>query len=176
MAGKHVIVLGAGLLAGLCAGAGVTSGTADIPLAPGVDLARYTGKWYEIARLPHRFEKNLSHVTATYSLRDDGKILVLNEGRKKNGKHTSIEGKARVPDPARPGLLKVSFFLFFYSDYRIILLDDDYQWAVVTGKNRDYLWILSRSPTMEPSLYDRLAAFVREKGFDTGLLQQVPQD
>jgi lipocalin len=159
--GAHIVLLG--LAAGLCA-------------APHPGTSTYAGKWYEIARLPHRFEKDLTHVTATYSLKENGKIGVLNEGRKKNGKHTSIEGKAYVPDPARPGLLKVSFFLFFYGDYRIILLDPDYRWAVVMGKNRDYLWFLSRSPAMDAPLFDRLTAFAKEKGFDTEPLQKVPQD
>lgn len=150
--------------------------TRDIPLVQKVDLARYMGKWYEIARFPHRFEKNLSHVTANYTLRDDGKVTVLNEGRKKNGKPSSITGKALVPETAAPGLLKVSFFLFFYSDYRIILLDEDYQYAVVTSGTRDYLWILCRTPQMEPLLYARLVNFVKAKGFDTTRLQKVVQD
>jgi apolipoprotein D and lipocalin family protein len=150
--------------------------TQDIPLVQKVDLARYVGKWYEIARFPHRFEKNLSHVTATYTLRDDGRVTVLNEGRKKNGKPSSITGKAWIPDTSAPGLLKVSFFLFFSSDYRIILLDEDYQYAVVTSSERDYLWILCRAPRMEPQLYARLVNFVKAKGFDTGRIQKVAQD
>jgi lipocalin len=150
--------------------------TADIPLVKEFELNRYLGKWYEIARLPHRFEKGLTHVTADYSLRKDGKIRVLNQGLK-NGdpkKRKTAEGKAYVPDSANPARLKVSFFLFFYGDYRIILLDEkDYQYAVVTSKTRDYLWILARQPVLEEELYQKLTGFVREKGFDMSKLIKV---
>jgi len=98
-----------------------------------LDLNRYLGTWYEIARFPHSFEKNLVGVTATYSLRDDGKIEVLNQGFKNtlNGELSKAEGKAKIPDPQKPANLKVSFFWIFYAEYNVLELDENYRYAMI---------------------------------------------
>ena len=113
------------------------------------DLHRYLGTWYEIARYDHRFEKGLVGVTATYSMRDDGKIKVLNQGYKNSldGKHSEAVGKAKTTD--EPGKLKVSFFWIFYADYFIMELDENYQWALIGSSSDNYLWILSRTPKLD---------------------------
>jgi len=147
-----------------------------IPLAPEVDINRYTGTWYEIARLPNRFEKNLTRVTAAYSLLPDGRIKVVNRGfDSTSGTWKEVTGKAKIPDRSQPALLKVSFFWIFYSDYRIIDLDTDgYSWAMVTGKTKKYLWILSRTPVMDTDAYDSLVRKAASMGFDVMRLYTVP--
>jgi lipocalin len=143
-----------------------------------VDLKRYVGKWYEIARFDHSFEKNLVGVTATYSFRDDGKIKVLNEGYKftLDGKHSKATGKAKVPDLKEPGKLKVSFFWFFYADYEILELDTvNYQYALIGGGSPDYLWILSRTPQMAPETYNMLLQKAKDRGYDLSKLIKVAQ-
>ena len=112
-----------------------------------VDLARYMGTWYEIARYDHYFEREMTLVTATYAFKPNGKIMVLNEGYK-NGKHKQVIGKAYLPQANDPGKLKVSFFLWFYSDYYILELDPDYRYAVIGSSSEKYLWILSRTKTL----------------------------
>jgi apolipoprotein D and lipocalin family protein len=151
--------------------------TESIPPVSAFELSRYLGTWYEIARLPHRFEKGLSRVTATYTLNLDGSIRVLNRGFKAAGnKWSQAEGKAWLPDPGVPARLKVRFFWPFSAEYKIIRLDPDYRWAVVTSGSKKYLWILSRTPVMDAAEYESLIDFVRENGFDTGKLIRVEQD
>ncbi len=141
------------------------------------DLNRYMGTWYEIARYDHRFERGLVGVTATYSLREDGKIKVVNRGYKGSfdGKMSEAIGKAKIPNPEQKARLKVSFFLFFYSDYLVMELDSDYQWAVVGSKSDNYLWILSRKPFMEEDLYQEILKRVRKRGYDISKLIKVEQ-
>lgn len=149
--------------------------TKKIPAVRQVELKKYLGTWYEIARFPHAFEKGLDNVTATYTLRKDGKIEVVNSGYKK-GKKKSVKGTAWIPDPASPGNLLVSFFRFFKSTYKIIRLDENrYQYAVVAGGTMDYLWILCRKPAMSDELYHELLAFAAENGFDIRKILRVPQ-
>ena len=106
------------------------------------DLSKYLGTWYELARFDHSFERGMDNVTAEYYLRDDGKVDVFNSGWK-NGVFKTANGKAKQPDPKTdPAHLRVSFFLFFYSDYNVLMLDDNYQVALVGSKSPDYLWIL----------------------------------
>jgi lipocalin len=142
-----------------------------------LDLNRYLGTWYEIARFPHSFEKNLQGVTATYSLRKDGKIKVLNQGYKGSldGKKSVAVGKARIPDPSNPARLQVSFFLWFYADYLVMELDPGYQWAMIGSNSPNFFWILSRTPQMDPVLYDKLIANAKERGYDTSRIQKVEQ-
>ena len=143
-----------------------------------VDLERYTGVWYEIASLPTTFARNLVCVTATYTLLDDGKVEVLNQGYKStpDGKLSSITGTAWVPDPNEPGQLKVSFFPIISSQYNIIVLDEeDYSYAMVTGKNYNYLWILSRTPQMESETYDMLIQKAEDWGFDITKIEVTSQ-
>jgi apolipoprotein D and lipocalin family protein len=142
-----------------------------------VDLARYVGTWYEIATIPQRFQKGCVGVTATYSLRPDGKIRVINRCRKNTlgGELRDIEGKAWVVDKSTNAKLKVQFFWPFSGDYWIIELDSDYRWAVVGHPNRNHLWILSRTPQMEQALYDDLLDRIGNKGYDIARIKQTLQ-
>jgi len=151
--------------------------TLDRSTVKQLELSRYLGTWYEIARFPHSFEKTLQGVTATYSLREDGKIKVLNQGYEGsiNGPLKTAVGKAKIPNPADPSKLKVSFFLFFYADYLVMELDPDYQWALVGSKTENYLWILSRTPKMDPAIYDKLVANAKKRGYDISKLTKVQQ-
>lgn len=140
-----------------------------------VDLARYMGTWYEIARYEHYFEKGMTHVTATYATKPNGKIMVLNEGLKR-GKHKQVIGKAYQPQATEPGKLKVSFFLWFYSDYYIMELDKDYQYAVIGSSSEKYLWILSRTKTLPAPVYAELLQRIQKRGYNTEKLILVQQE
>ena len=144
-----------------------------------VDLERYAGKWYEIARLPNSFEKGLVCTTAKYTLKDDGRVGVLNEGYRgsKEGGKSSANGTAWIPRPQEPGKLKVSFFWPFSSDYWILALDGKgYTYAMVGNPSRKYLWILCRQPVMDEDIYAALVESARSLGFPTDPLYRVPQD
>lgn len=142
-----------------------------------LDLERYLGTWYEIARYDHSFEKGLEGVTANYSMREDGKIKVINSGYKGglDGKKSIAEGKAKIPNPQEPSKLKVSFFWIFYGDYFVMELDENYQWAVIGSKTDKYLWILSRTPQMEPDIYNDLLKRLKKRGYDISKLILVKQ-
>lgn len=147
--------------------------TSDIAAVQNFEPDRYMGTWYEIARLPQYFERDLNEVKARYTPNDDGTIQVENSGVR-DGIMESITGKARLRHPdANPltGELRVSFFWPFYSDYRIIELAPDYSYAVVTAGSRDYLWVLARRPTMEKDLLDGILNRAKEHGFDIGELE-----
>lgn len=141
-----------------------------------LDLQRYLGTWYEIARFDHRFERDLAGVTATYSMREDGKIRVLNQGYKNtlDGKLSVAEGKAKLTD--EPGKLKVSFFWIFYADYFVMELDENYQWALIGSKSDKYLWILSRTPKLEEPVKNYILDKARNRGYDTSKLIWVEQN
>ena len=141
------------------------------------DIDRYLGSWYEIARFDHRFERDLVGVKATYSYREDGKIKVVNSAYKEtlDGKKSEAIGKAKIPNPTEASKLRVSFFWIFYSDYLVFELDEDYQWAVVGSQSDNYLWILSRQPIMEESLYRDLLARIKNRGYNTSKLIRVKQ-
>ncbi len=140
-----------------------------------LNIDRYLGKWYEIARYDHRFERGLTGVTAEYSFRKDGKIRVINSGYKDSmkGRKSVSEGKAKIPDANVPSKLKVSFFLFFYGDYFVMELDKDYQWAVIGSSSDKYLWILSRTAKMDDVLFEQLLTKIRNRGYDTNKLIKV---
>ncbi len=142
-----------------------------------LDIDRYLGTWYEIARFPHSFERGLVGVTATYSLNEDGTIKVVNQGFKDslNGDLSVANGKAKVPNPENPARLRVSFFWIFYSDYRVMELDDEYQWAVVGSSSSNYLWILSRKPQISEVLLADLKKRIKKRGYDLSKLQLVEQ-
>ena len=142
------------------------------------DTTRYLGKWYEIARLDHSFERGLSHVTADYSLRQDGGLKVLNRGYKDaDAKWKEAEGKAYFVDKKDVGYLKVSFFGPFYGSYIVFDLDQqDYSYSMISGPDKSYLWLLSRTPTMDPALQRRLVEKARGLGFDTSKLIYVKQN
>ena len=140
-----------------------------------LNIPHFMGKWYEIARYDHTFEKGMTHVTAEYSLESNGKIRVINRGIK-NGKPKEIVGKAKQPDPVEyPGRLKVSFFLWFYSDYYILELDKDYQYALIGSSSDKYLWILSRTPELPKDILDKLLANIKQRGYDLSRLVYVEQ-
>ncbi|CAA6823020.1 MAG: Outer membrane lipoprotein Blc [uncultured Thiotrichaceae bacterium] len=144
----------------------------------GFDVQRYLGKWYEIARLDHSFERGLSNITAEYSIKDDGSIRVLNRGFKDSAQEWSeAEGKAKFTDAKDVGALRVSFFGPFYGGYNIIELDkENYQYALIVGNNMKYLWILSRSPILDPMIQERLISKASELGFPTNELIIVKHD
>ena len=149
----------------------------DTKVIPDFNLSKYLGTWYEIARFDHSFERNMDNVIAEYVLRPDGKVDVVNSGWR-NGLYKEANGKAKQPDPVTsPAHLMVSFFLFFYSDYNILMLDDDYQVSLVGSSSPDYLWILSRTPFIEDDqLLDSIIKEAQRRGYDTSKLIWVDQD
>ncbi len=142
-----------------------------------VNLERYVGQWYEIARYEHRFQKGCVGSKATYSLRDDGKITVVNEcfDESFSGKLRSAKGKAWVVDNQSNAKLKVSFFWPFAGDYWIIDLGANYEYAVVGHPKRKYLWVLSRTPEMDENLYNEILARLEKQDYDTSKLLKSPQ-
>ena len=142
-----------------------------------VDLKRYLGKWYEIAKYPVIFEKNLVAITATYSLRKDGKIKVLNAGKKGtlDGKEKTAVGKAWVVDKKTNAKLKVQFFWPFSGAYWIIELGENYEYAVVGHPKRKYLWILSRTPKMDEELYKMILKKIESHNYDLSKIEKTPQ-
>jgi apolipoprotein D and lipocalin family protein len=149
----------------------------DIKTVEHVDVKRYMGTWFEIARFPQRFEKGLVGVTANYTLLPNGNVRVLNTGHKQNldGKLKTAKGKAKVVDASTNAKLKVSFFWPFAGDYWILELGKDYEYAVVGDESRKYLWILSRTPQMDEAAYNGLLERAKDKGFDISKLEKVPQ-
>lgn len=144
----------------------------------GLEIDRYLGKWYEIARLDHSFERGLIRVTAEYSLRDDGTVRVVNRGYDpEKGEWREAVGKARFAGNPEIGRLKVSFFGPFYGGYNIIALDrEHYDYALVCGPTRSYLWILSRAPELEAAVQERLIEKAADLGFRTRELIFVEQE
>jgi len=141
-------------------------------------LEKYLGKWYEIARLDHSFERGLIRVTAEYSLRDDGGVKVLNRGyAAKDSLWKESEGKAYFVKESNQGYLKVSFFGPFYGSYIIFELDhEDYQYSLVCGPDRSYLWILARTPKLDKIILDTLIAKAAAAGFEVEKLILVEHD
>jgi apolipoprotein D and lipocalin family protein len=140
------------------------------------DAKRYLGKWYEIARLDHSFERGLEQVTATYSTMDDGGLRVINRGFNPDRQvwQQSI-GKAYFTGSPSTASLKVSFFGPFYGGYNVIALDKDYQHALVCGPDKDYLWILSRTPTISPEVKQQMLDTATRQGFPVEKLLWVKQ-
>jgi len=159
----------------------LTLGCTGVPkgLSPvaGFEAQRYMGKWYEIARLDHRFERGLSDVSATYALEDDGTISVHNRGFSEADRAwKEVQGTARFRGDRTVGSLKVTFFWPFYGGYHIIALGrDQYSYAMVTGPSRSYLWILSRTKRMDRATLDGLVRQATEWGFATDRLIYVRQ-
>ncbi len=144
----------------------------------GFELNRYLGQWYEIARLDHPFERGLSNIGAHYSLRDDGGLTVLNRGYNDQAKAwKEAEGRAYFTGDPTVGSLKVSFFGPFYGGYHIIALDRvQYSWAMISGPNRDYLWILARTRQLPPAVLEPLIQQAKALGFATDQLIWVKHD
>ena len=135
------------------------------------ELNRYLGDWYEIARLDHSFERGLEAVKAEYSLRDDGGIRVINSGRDSESQVAQqAEGRAYFVEKPNLGHLKVSFFGPFFGSYVIFELDENYQYAFIAGNNRDYLWLLARTPEVSEELIDQFISRASLLGFDTSQL------
>jgi apolipoprotein D and lipocalin family protein len=149
----------------------------ELKTVESVDVKRYMGTWFEIARFPQRFEKGLVGITANYTLLPEGKVSVVNSGYKGdlNGKLKTIKGKAWVADTKTNAKLKVSFFWPFSANYWILELGNDYEYAVVGDESRKYLWILSRTPQMDEAVYNELLKRVQDKGFDISKLEKIPQ-
>lgn len=143
----------------------------------GFDINRYLGKWYEIARLDHSFERGLEQVTANYSLLDDGRVKVVNRGFSKSSNDwKEAVGKAYFVRKSDEGYLKVSFFGPFYSSYVVFGLDQkNYQYAFISGPNESYLWLLSRTPSVERDVIDLFVKTAGEMGFRTEELIYVDQ-
>ena len=143
-----------------------------------VDLPRYAGTWHEIARFPHRFQKDCYATRAVYTLREDGLIGVYNECRKGavDGPVKAVNGKARVVDKHTNAKLEVSFFWPFWGDYWIIDLDPGYQWAVVGHPSRRYLWILSRQEKLDEEIMNGIRLRLQQQGYDLSKLLFAPAD
>ena len=163
------------ILTFVVSGCSMKNRTSDIPAVTEFDLNRYMGKWYEIARYPHRFERGMNYVSATYTLLPSGKVEVLNSGIDKNGNRKTIKGIAVAVPPAGSGELKVSFFRPFYGAYRIIYLSQDYDFAIVTSSTKDYLWLLSRNPVITGQQKDFSLNWIRDRGFEPSSLIWVEQ-
>lgn len=167
---RWFLLLAAALLAGC---AGIPEGVSAVR---GFDVDRYLGKWYSIARLDHRFERDLEQVTAEYSKRDDGGVRVVNRGYDpRTNTWKSVDGRAYFVGAPDVASLKVSFFGPFYGGYNVIELAPDYSWAMVAGPTRDYLWILARTPRLDAAISDRLVARARVLGFPVERLTFVRQ-
>jgi lipocalin len=170
---SYLLILGAALLA-TGVGCATQKGNIDYTTISTLDLDRYMGRWYEIARFDHRFERNLEQCETFYKLLPEGKISVENTGiNTLSGKRKTSYGKAHAGKS--PGQLRVSFFLFFYSDYNILALDENYQWALVGSSSPDYLWILSRTPQLPQQTLDHILNIARKRGYDTSKLIYVKQ-
>lgn len=166
---RVLLVLCAVLLAG-CSGK-----PENITPVQDFDSARYLGKWYEIARMDHSFERGLTDVTAEYSMREDGNIRVLNRGYDPAKKEwRDAEGKAKFVESPNVGYLKVSFFGPFYGSYVVYDLDrENYSYSLISGPNKDYMWLLSRTPTMDPAMKKRMLDKAQALGFDASKLIHV---
>jgi apolipoprotein D and lipocalin family protein len=142
------------------------------------DLNKYLGKWYEIARLDHSFERGLTNISAEYSLRDDGGVKVINRGYSSEDKQwKQSEGKAYFVNTPDQGYLKVSFFGPFYGSYIIFELDEkNYQYAFISGPDTSYLWLLSRTPVVSDELIKKFVNSAKGLGFDTDKLIYVQHD
>ncbi|MGB5599724.1 MAG: lipocalin family protein [Thiothrix litoralis] len=169
---KKLLVL---MLAWLLAGCvGVPEGITPVT---GFQVDRYLGRWYEVARLDHSFERGLEQVTAEYSPREDGTIRVINRGYNTNKQQwEEAEGRAKFVGSKDVGQLKVSFFGPFYGGYNIVELDPNYQYVMIVGNDRDYLWILSRTPQLDAAVQQRLVEKAKSLGFATDKLIYVKQE
>lgn len=147
----------------------------SVSLICDLDLEQYLGKWYEIAKYSAKFQDGLDNVTATYTLKDNDKIKVLNKGYK-DGKKRQIKGSAWLRDKACNGGLYVRFFWPFKSEYNVIKLASDYRYAVVTGDSKDSLWILSRTPDIASEDYNEILLFLNENNFSLKNLVVTKQD
>lgn len=139
----------------------------NITTVTNLDLQKFMGRWYEIARLDNRFERGMTDVVAEYTLLDDGTIRIVNSGMR-DGKYHQTVGRGKVSSEV--GRLRVSFFMFFYSDYNILEMAQDGQWVLVGGNSPKYLWILSREKQLPADVINHIIGLARERGYDTNAL------
>ncbi len=154
------------------------SSVKPLQLVEKLDTKRYLGRWYEIARFQHSFERSLVGVTAEYRPRSDGKIQVVNSGfgNDLKGPYREARGVAWVPDPRRPAALKVRFFWPFAGNYLVFGLDEkDYSWALVGDNSRRYLWFLARTPQISNEILEKMKQIAKNQGYDLSGLHEVPQ-
>jgi apolipoprotein D and lipocalin family protein len=165
-------LLGVSLLIAAC-----TSGSSPAAPVKGFDADRYLGRWYEVARLPHRFERGMTDVTAEYSRNENGTIRVVNRGwSSAKGEWKSVDGKAKFTSTPDVGQLKVSFFGPFYGLYTVAELDPEYRWAIVVGPGTGYFWVLSRTPELDEETVTRLIKRAGELGIDTTKIERVSHE
>ncbi len=139
------------------------------------DLSRYMGKWYEIARFDNRFERNLSEVTAEYILNEDDHVIIINRGfNTKDMEWREARGKGHPTEVN--GQLNVSFFMFFSTEYNVMGLGDNYEWALVGSKSSKYLWILSRTPMLSSGVMEHILSLARSRGYDVEELTLVQHE
>jgi len=174
---SHWLLLMIAAIGGIPIAGGCNAFNPPLDVVEKVDLGSYTGQWYEIARYPNSFERGCVGVTADYSLRQDGRINVLNTCREGSlgGNVRTIEGVARVVDSSTNAKLAVTFFGPFEGDYWILELGNDYEYAVVGEPSRKFLWILSREPVLDEEVYIDILTRLPEKGYDPDSLELVPQ-
>jgi apolipoprotein D and lipocalin family protein len=171
---RNVIVF-AGLI-GAGAGLMMAASAPSLETVPHIDLNRYVGRWYEIARYPNSFERKCDHdVTAEYSKKENGDIRVINACLSQNGKVDRSVGTAKVVDASTNAKLKVTFFWPFYGKYWVIDLGENYEYAVIGEPSRDYLWILSRTPVMQDAVYGKILNRLPARGYDPEKLVRTHQ-
>lgn len=157
---------------------------AELMSVPSLDLNRYSGKWYEIAKYPNRFQKQcVGNTTANYTLKPNGRIEVANECLKKDGTNERAVGEAKIPNKSNNAKLKVrfapkalSFLPFVWANYWVIELADDYSYAVIGEPGRDYFWILARKPTIDDATYQNILRRAEAKGFQPARIEKTPQN
>lgn len=171
-----LLLAGSALLLIGCASTGSSPPPGATAVAP-FDVQRYAGRWYEIARLDHLFERGMTDVTATYTLQADGSVRVLNRGyAPHSGQWRQAVGKALFTGAPTTGSLKVSFFGLFYGAYHVVALDPDYRWALVLGPDTGYCWILARDSKLSAATRDALVAKAQALGVDTSALTWVTHE
>jgi len=180
-----VLVLAAALTAALGAFAqGNGDDQEPVKTVASVDLQRYAGKWYELARYPNKFQKKcVGNTTATYTLKENGRLVVLNECLKQNGRMQSAKAEGKVVEGSSNAKLEVrfapgflSFLPFVWGDYWVIDLDKDYKYAVVADPARKYLWVLSRTPELDTATYQDILRRIERQGFKPNKLIETPQN
>lgn len=161
---SKALLVGGAILGGMCGCVTVPRGVTPVE---NFEVERYLGKWYEIARLDHSFERGLDNVSAEYSLRPDGRIRVVNQGYdRERGKWREAKGRAEFAKSEETGFFRVSFFGPFYGSYIIFGLDEkDYAYSFVSGPTRSYLWLLARTPKVDAEIRERFVEEARQLGF-----------
>ena len=169
------VVLVSGMATLGCAKA--PTSTADLPTVANLQLERWAGPWYELARIPVPIGRDWVNTVETYTPKADGTYAVVYEGRKGSaqGPRKVLQQRLRIPDPARPGEMQVSFLPLVWLDYRLIYMDEGYRFMLVTGSTRNYLWLMGRDPKPGPEDYARLVARAAAMGFEVSRLERVPQ-